>query len=131
MVGGSGREGAMVHSDERWVGYARLSEMGRGHATVCHTVGEWARDDDDGIREVHDNTLEGMWTGLRNHLRIFRGGRVPNSLARLNSPTEQISLASRPSGCSHGRTHAPRRRRVPCPTKDGPTRRMGRRAMPA
>jgi len=51
-----------------------LAEMGRGHATVCHTVGEWARDDDgDGIREVHDNTLEGMWTGLRNHLRTFRG----------------------------------------------------------
>ena len=25
---------------------------------------EWARDDDgDGIREVHDNTLEGLWTG--------------------------------------------------------------------
>jgi Winged helix-turn helix len=48
--------------------------LGRGHATVCHAIGEWARDDDgDGIREVHDNTLEGMWTGLRNHLRIFRG----------------------------------------------------------
>ena len=48
--------------------------MGRGHATAGHAIGEWARDDDgDGIREVHDNTLEGMWTGLRNHLRIFRG----------------------------------------------------------
>jgi transposase len=22
---------------------------------------------------VHDNTLEGIWTGLRNYLRIFRG----------------------------------------------------------
>ena len=32
------------------------------------------RDDDgDGIREVHDNTLEGLWTGLRNFLRKFRG----------------------------------------------------------
>ena len=30
----------------------------------------WARDDDgDGIREVHCNTLEGLWTGLRNFLR--------------------------------------------------------------
>jgi transposase-like protein len=73
VVIGSSREGAMVYSDE-WRGYAHLEEMGRGHATVCHTVGEWARDDDgDGIREVHDNTLEGMWTGLRNHLRTFRG----------------------------------------------------------
>ena len=35
---------------------------------------EWARDDDgDGVREVHDNTLEGTWTGLRNFLRMFRG----------------------------------------------------------
>jgi transposase len=37
-------------------------------------IGGWARDDDgDGIREVHDNTPEGMWTGLRDHLRTFRG----------------------------------------------------------
>jgi transposase len=35
--------------------------MGRPHATVCHAEGEWARDDDgDGIREVHDNTMEGL-----------------------------------------------------------------------
>jgi transposase-like protein len=73
VVGGSSRAGAMVYTDE-WRSYDHLPEMGRGHATVCHAIGEWARDDDgDGIREVHDNTLEGMWTGLRNHLRIFRG----------------------------------------------------------
>jgi transposase-like protein len=65
--------GTLVNSDE-WSGYARLPELGRGHATVCHSQGEWARDDDgDGIREVHDNTLEGLWTGLRNFLRQFRG----------------------------------------------------------
>jgi hypothetical protein len=35
---------------------------------------EWARDDDgDGIREVHTNTVEGMWTSVRNFLRPFRG----------------------------------------------------------
>jgi transposase len=62
-----------VHTDE-WPGYNHLPAMGRRHATVCHTAGEWARDDDgDGIREVHDNTLEGLWTGLRNFLRPFRG----------------------------------------------------------
>ncbi len=73
VIGGSSGEGAMVYTDE-WRGYDQLAEMDRGHATVCHTIGEWARDDDgDGIREVHDNTLEGMWTGLRNYLRIFRG----------------------------------------------------------
>ena len=63
----------MVYTDE-WRGYGRLPEMDRGHATVSHAAKEWARDDDgDGLREVHDNTLEGIWTGLRNYLRIFRG----------------------------------------------------------
>ena len=46
----------------------------RPHATVCHSAHEWARDDDsDGIREVHTNTLEGLWSGLRTFLRPFRG----------------------------------------------------------
>ncbi len=55
--------GAMVYTDE-WGGYNGLPEAGRSHATVSHTPGqrEWARDDDgDGVREVHDNTLEGLW----------------------------------------------------------------------
>ena len=68
-------EGAMVYTDE-WKGYAKLAENNRGHATVNHTPGqrEWARDDDgDGIREVHDNTLEGLWAALRTFLRPFRG----------------------------------------------------------
>lgn len=67
--------GAMVYTDE-WSGYDRLPELGRKHSTVCHTPGrrEWARDDDgDGVREVHNNTMEGIWTGVRNFLRIFRG----------------------------------------------------------
>ena len=75
IVESSTREGAMVDTDE-WRGYGRLPELGRGHATVTHDPDrrEWARDDDgDGIREVHDNTLEGIWTGLRNYLRTFRG----------------------------------------------------------
>jgi transposase len=64
---------AMMYTDE-WGGYNGLPAMGRGHATVCHKRGEWARDDDgDGVREGHDNTLEGLWTGLRNFLRLFRG----------------------------------------------------------
>jgi hypothetical protein len=29
--------------------------------------------DGDGEREVHCNTLEGIWTGLREDLRPFRG----------------------------------------------------------
>jgi transposase len=67
------KPGAMGYTDE-WVGYKPLVRNGRGHATVNHGIGEYARDDDgDGIREVHCNTLEGIWTGLRNFLRPFRG----------------------------------------------------------
>jgi hypothetical protein len=67
--------GATVNTDE-WHGYNRLPAHGRIRKTVCHQPGkrEWARDDDgDGIREVHNNTIEGIWTGLRNFLRPFRG----------------------------------------------------------
>lgn len=64
---------ATVNTDE-WGGYNGLTGLGRHHATVCHAEREWARDDDgDGVREVHDNTLEGLWTGLRIFLRPFRG----------------------------------------------------------
>jgi transposase-like protein len=58
------------YTDE-WPGYNRLA---RPHLTVCHGQKEWARDDDGaGIREVHTNTIEGLWTTVRNFLRPFRG----------------------------------------------------------
>ena len=68
------KPGAMVNTDE-WAGYNHPPEKGRGRAAVCHTRGkrEWARDDDGDGAEVHNNTLEGPWTGLRNFLRPFRG----------------------------------------------------------
>ncbi len=62
-----------INTDE-WGAYKHLSEANRNHSTVCHAAREWARDDDgDGIREVHCNTMEGIWTGVRNFLRSFRG----------------------------------------------------------
>jgi len=65
--------GAVLNTDE-WRAYGRVTELGRAHATVAHGEGEWARDDDgDGVREVHCNTMEGTWTGLRNFLRPLRG----------------------------------------------------------
>lgn len=64
------REGSHVYTDE----YDSYNHLLRPHSTVCHSAKEWARDDNgDGIREVHTNTAEGMWTGLRNFLRPFRG----------------------------------------------------------
>jgi transposase len=62
--------GTIVNTDE-WQGYNHII---RPHATGRHGRKEWARDDDgDGIREVHVNTVEGMWTGVRNFLRPLRG----------------------------------------------------------
>lgn len=64
---------AALYTDESSA-YTRITETGRQHAAVCHSQREWARDDDgDGVREVHCNTMEGIWTGLRNFLRPFRG----------------------------------------------------------
>ena len=60
----------VVFTDE-WRGYNHIV---RRHATVCHGQHEWARDDDgDGIRKVHVNTTEGMWTTVRSLLRPLRG----------------------------------------------------------
>ena len=41
---------------------------------VCHSHGEYARDEDgDGFCEVHVNTMEGFWSLLRSWLRPHRG----------------------------------------------------------
>jgi transposase len=60
--------GAEVNTDE-WRGY---TDLPRAHAPVDHGRSEWARDDDgDGIREVHINTQEGLWTGVCNSCAPF------------------------------------------------------------
>ncbi len=64
------RAGSHIYTDE----YASYNTVDRPRSMVAHGQKEWARDDDgDGIREVHINTIEGLWTGLRNFLRPFRG----------------------------------------------------------
>ena len=61
---------AQVYTDES----ESYHQLKRAHATVCHAIKEWARDDDgDGIREVHTHTTEGLWAGVRTFLRPFRG----------------------------------------------------------
>jgi len=61
---------ATLYTDE----YDSYNRLQRVRHTVCHGKNEWARDDDgDGIREVHVNSNEGGWTGLRNFLRPYRG----------------------------------------------------------
>lgn len=65
------RSTARVYTDE-WRGY---EQVGRAHKTVGHGEKEWARDDDgDGTREVHVNTIEGLWTTLSQLLEDVSGG---------------------------------------------------------
>jgi hypothetical protein len=53
--------GAQVYTDEYDI-YHRLTDWGYLHSTVCHSHGEYARDEDgDRFHEVHVNTIEGFW----------------------------------------------------------------------
>jgi transposase len=66
-------KGTRIHTDEYGV-YARLPAWGYQHKTVCHSRGEYARDEDgDGFCEIHVNTMEGTWSLLRSWLRPHRG----------------------------------------------------------
>jgi len=65
--------GAQVYTDE-YDSYARLADWGFEHNRVCHSSGEYARDEDgDGFHEMHVNTIEGFWSLLRSWLRPHRG----------------------------------------------------------
>ena len=65
--------GTCVYTDEYDI-YNRLEQWGYAHESVCHSRGEYARDDDgDGFHEVHVNTMEGFWSLLRSWLRPHRG----------------------------------------------------------
>lgn len=65
--------GTQLYTDEYDI-YTRLPDWGYGHRTVCHSHGEYARDEDgDGFHEVHVNTIEGFWSLLRSWLRPHRG----------------------------------------------------------
>lgn len=66
-------QGTLIYTDEYNI-YGRLIEWGYEHKTVNHSIGEYARDEDeDGFHEVHVNTIEGIWSLLRSWLRPHRG----------------------------------------------------------
>ncbi|MGE5756720.1 MAG: hypothetical protein ACM35G_13560 [Planctomycetaceae bacterium] len=67
--------GPLVRVDtDEWAASDRRPEVGREPASVGPAAGEWARDGDGGgIREGPDNTLQGIWAGLRNDRRMSRG----------------------------------------------------------
>ena len=58
--------GATLYTDEYNI-YNFLRRLGYQHQTVNHSKGEYARG------PVHVNTVEGLWSLLRDHLRIHRG----------------------------------------------------------
>jgi transposase-like protein len=65
--------GSLIYTDEYGI-YNSLEDWGFSHKTVCHSAGEYARDEDnDGFHEVHVNTIEGVWSLLRSWLRPHRG----------------------------------------------------------
>jgi transposase-like protein len=65
--------GTVIYTDEYDI-YSRLQQWGYTHHSICHSAGEFARDDDgDGFCEVHVNTMEGFWSLLRSWLRPHRG----------------------------------------------------------
>ena len=73
VIQATGRTGTLIYTDEYDI-YARLASWGYGHHSVCHSAGEYARDEDgDGFCEVHVNTMEGFWSLLRSWLRPHRG----------------------------------------------------------
>ena len=59
-------QGATIYTDEYNI-YNFLRRLGYQHHTVNHSQGEYARG------PVHVNTVEGLWSLLRDHLRIHRG----------------------------------------------------------
>ena len=63
--------GTKVMTDDYDI-YAKLLVWGYGHQTVCHSKGEYARDED-GFCEVNVNAIEGFWSLRRSWLRPHRG----------------------------------------------------------
>ena len=64
------RSPARCYPDD-WQGYAQID---RSHRMLCHGAKGWARDDDrKGSRKGPINTIEDLWTVVRNFLRPFRG----------------------------------------------------------
>ncbi|MEO0395363.1 MAG: IS1595 family transposase [Cyanobacteria bacterium P01_A01_bin.137] len=67
------KPGTLIYTDEYDI-YARLETWGYTHKSVCHSAGEYARDEDgDGFCEVHVHPMEGFWSLLRSWLRPQRG----------------------------------------------------------
>jgi hypothetical protein len=100
VIEASVAQGALVHTDEYDV-YARLEEWGYDHKTVCHSRGEYARDEDgDGFCEVHVNTMEGFWSLLRPGSGRTVASRRRSCRPISASSSSSITLAAGAEPCS-------------------------------
>jgi len=73
LVGQQVAEEAILFTDEAYH-FQVVAEQVDTHYALNHNQDEFARDPDgDGFHEIHSNTIEGIWVGLRNFLRRFRG----------------------------------------------------------
>ena len=63
---------ATVYTDG-WRGYNSIQRV-RGECFSIRMASGRETQTGDGLYEVHTNTIEGVWTTLRNFLRPFRGG---------------------------------------------------------
>mgnify|MGYP005852911569 FL=1 len=70
---GTSKEATLFTDENRSYLWLKRTDEDRERQAIDHSK-SWAEDrDGDGIREVHVNTIEGIWTSLRNRLRLFRG----------------------------------------------------------
>jgi len=70
---GTAKEATVFTDENRSYLWLESEEESRERKSIDHSE-VWAEDrDGDDIREVHVNTIEGIWTSLRNRLRLFRG----------------------------------------------------------
>ena len=75
---GTAKEATVFTDENRSYLWLKSEEESRERKAVNHSE-VWAEDrDGDGIREIHVNTIEGIWTSLRNRLRLFRGVHKDN-----------------------------------------------------
>ncbi|MCS3705886.1 transposase-like protein [Salinibacter ruber] len=70
---GTAKEATIFTDENRSYLWLESEEASRERKAVDHSEA-WAENrDGDDIREVYVNTIEGIWTSLRNRLRLLRG----------------------------------------------------------
>ena len=95
MISACVAEGRRFYTDEYDI--ARVPAWSYDRHSVCHSHGEYARDDDgDGFHEIHVNTIKDVWSLLRSWLRPHR--RISRRASRCTWPLFQFVHNTRVRG---------------------------------